>query len=581
MGREAVAHRLAAILSADAVGYSRLMAEDEAATIRTLTDYREEIAMLVRQHEGRVVDAPGDNVLAEFPSAIEAVRCAVELQGVLRGRNATLPRERRMEFRVGVHLGEVAVDGERLYGDGVNIAARLEAMGEPGGVFISGTVHEQVRHKLALDFADLGERQVKNFPDPIRVYRVREEQRAPPRAGRRQRNTRIALATAAVVLVAGLAVWWLRPPPAHDFTVEGFDDVPAVAVLRFCNLSGDPEQAYFADGLAEDLITRLSAKRLPVIARNSSFTFDGCAADVEQVGRELRARYVVEGSVRRAGERVRISAQLIDATTGHHVWAETYDRVLRDIFAVQDEITGVIVASAASELYSTETERTMRKEPRDLGAYDLVMRGGWHFNKLTPHDNAKARSLFERASERDPRYAFAFTGVALTHYWDILFQWSDAPERSVAELSRAARTSVSLDGEDPLGQVALAAAYGLTGQGDKVIAALERAIAKDPSMVPARVWLGMALAIRRRPDEGIAHLETAMRLSPRDRLMFAVFEGVALAHFAADRYQDAADCRSIPFSPRAGLSSAGSTRRGAPSRSSCGCSRTSPEPACR
>ena len=309
MTSKSLQRRLAAILCADAVGYSRLVAHDDEGTVRTLQAHRDALAGHVRQYGGRVVDDVGDNLLAEFPSVVDAVGCAVEAQRVLHKRNSELPDEARMPFRMGIHLGDVVVEGERIYGDGVNIAARLEGLAQPGGVCISGTVHEQVRSHFANLCEDLGEQSLKNIDHPIRTYRVRIEKSG----------------------VGDLA---------SPFTVPGFGGRPAIAVLAFDNLSGDVEQEYFADGIAEDLITRLSSVcDLPVISRNSSFSYKGRAVDVKHVSRELGVRYVVEGSVRKAGEQVRITAQLIDATTGHHVWAERYDRRLSDIFAVQDEIT--------------------------------------------------------------------------------------------------------------------------------------------------------------------------------------------------------------------------------------------------
>jgi TolB-like protein/Tfp pilus assembly protein PilF len=347
---------------------------------------------------------------------------------------------------------------------------------------------------------------------------------------------------------------WLpdKGPATQDFTVPGFGGAPAIAVLAFDNLSGDPEQEYFADGIAEDLITRLSSWReFPVIARNSSFTYKGQAVNVEQVGRELGARYVVEGSVRRAGGQVRISAQLIDATTGHHVWAEKYDRELEDIFAVQDEITESIVMSMRPELRRTEWERAVRRPPRDLRAYDLTQRGWWYIAKRTADDNLRARSLFEEAIEQDPFYAEAWSCLALTHGSDVLQQWTNSPARSISEQQRAARRSVSLDPQWAVGYVSLAVAYSWTGHRDEAVASAERAIELDPSMSGAYRILGFLIAAAGRPDDGIAKIETGMRLSPRDPQMWQSFQLSAVAHLLAARFAEAVDAaqRSLQYAP--------------------------------
>jgi adenylate cyclase len=519
MGAEHVEHKLAAILSADVVGYSRLMAEDEAATIRTLSDYREAVAMLVRQHRGRVVDSPGDNLLAEFPTARDAVRCGVEIQAVLEARNASLPSERRMDFRIGIHMGDVAVEGDRIYGDGVNIAARLEGLAEAGGVCISATVHEQVRNKLDVDYTDLGDQPVKNIPDLVHVYRIRLA------AGRK---------------LAGAAAG--ETATADRLTVSGFGGRPAIAVLPFDNMSGDAEQEYFVDGIAEDLITRLSAwRRFPVIARNSSFVYKGEAVDVKRVSQELGVRYVVEGSVRKAGDRIRITAQLIDATSGHHVWAERYDRRLDDIFALQDEITQAIVEGIEPSIRGYEPERAIQRDPQNLDAWDLAQRGLWHAQRMTREDNEQARQLFERAVELDPRSVGAFGGLALAHYLDVYLHWTDSIERSTSELVRSAEKAVAIDDKDPHAQIALATAYSLTGAQDKMLAAAERAVELNPSLATAYFYIGNFLALAGRSEEAIANLEKGMRLSPRDPALFGFLSGVAWAHFAAGRYEDAVD----------------------------------------
>jgi adenylate cyclase len=436
---------------------------------------------------------------------------------VIQVRNADLSPERRMEFRIGVHLGDVSVEGDRLYGDGVNIAARLEALAEPGGVCVSGTVYEQVEKKLNVELEDLGHQTLKNIARPVHVFGLR-------------------------FLLAGTqpAPTGERLPGGGELTVPGFGGRPAIAVLPFDNLSRDPDQEYFADGITEDLITRLSTSRVvPVIARNSSFVYKGRAVDVKQVSRELGARYVVEGSIRKAGDRVRISAQLIEATTGHHVWAERYDRELQDVFAVQDEITDAIVSSIAPQLLQSEQDRVARQNPENLDAWDCIHRAMWHYNKLTREDNVQAQSFAQRAAELDPQFAAAFSGLAFVHYFALMNQWTDNPARSIEELKAAARRSVALDNTDPLGQLTLGWAYMFEGQRDKAEAAFERALQLNPSMAGAYFILGVNLARWGRPDEAIEKLERAILLSPQDPAMHFYLYAVSLAHFVAERYEEA------------------------------------------
>ena len=381
--------KLAAILSADAVGYSRLMAADEAATVETLKSYRDIIVRLVVRRAGRVVNAPGDALLAEFPSAVEAVQAAIEIQQSVEGHNIELDADRRMQFRIGVNLGDVIEEADgTIYGDGVNIAARLEALAEGGGVCISSTVYDAVEGKLALGFDFLGEHQVKNIAKPIRVYRVRSESKPPsarPRAKRRM-QWQIAVPALALILLLGLAgawpyrdLWMPAPEGATEHTVLGARDGPAIAVLPFVNLSGDPQQEYFSDGLTEDLMTALSraSSDLRVLARNTTFQYKGKAVDVPKLGRELGVRYVLEGSVRRADDGLRIAAQLIDTQTGAHIWADRFDRKMADIFLVQDEIVSQIVAKIAGGygvIEITEGKSAAHKSPEEIRAYDLVLR---------------------------------------------------------------------------------------------------------------------------------------------------------------------------------------------------------------
>jgi TolB-like protein/class 3 adenylate cyclase len=534
--------RLAAILSADVAGYSRLMAEDEAGTIRTLTAHREAIASLVQQHHGRVVDSPGDNLLAEFPNALDTVQCAVETQRVLQIRNQSLTEPRRMLFRVGVHLGDITTEGGRVYGDGVNIAARLEGLAEPGGVCISGEIHGQVERKLDLGFEDLGEQSVKNIARPVRVYRVMLDSRiAEPEALPRVRSAVAALVVLVLVGLGSFALWqgWGEGDPSGG--------TPMIAVLRFCNLSGDPDQEYFSAGLAEDLITRLSGLRsIPVISRNSSFMFDGCAADMSHASQELGARYLVEGSVRKGGNRLRVSAQLIDATSGAHVWAKRYDRELQDVFGIQDEIVEGIVGEMYPELLQSERLRAARDLPRDPGAYDLTMRGWWHYWSggglpgISKEDNARARSFFERAIEVAPSYAPAWRGLARTHAADSILEWTDSPAESLAEEERAARGCIEADSRYAECYLALSAVHQKKGELDDHLAAVQRAVSLDPNNASAQGWMGVHLAYRDRPEEAREHLERAMRLDPLSPEKYWWLLGFAYVTFAAERYATSA-----------------------------------------
>jgi len=548
--------KLAAILSADAVGYSRLMAEDEAATIHTLTDYRAEIALLIEQRRGRVVDTPGDNVLAEFPTALDAVRCAVEIQGVLRARNASLPAERRMDFRIGVHMGDVAVEDGRVYGDGVNIAARLEALAEAGGICISAMVREQVRNKLDVGYVDLGDQTVKNIPDQVHVYRIQprsepeESARGSASRGKRRSRLRGALvAAAAVLLLLGVGLWasWPRPlgllidiagvsgPPIDP----PLPDKPSIAVLPFANMSGDPEQEYFSDGITEDLTTELARSPfLFVIARNSAFTYKGKRVKVEDVGRELGVRYVLEGSVRKAGDRVRITAQLIDATTGGHLWSERYDRDLSDIFALQSEIAEEILGAAGVEIGAAEAQRLARKPSESLTAVDAWWKAGYHLNRNTRDDNEKARRLFERAVELDPGFAGALGLLGNTYALEFASGWSsDATLLDRAE--ELARRAIALDDSHPGGHLTMAWVNLNRGNSAEAITAAERVIELAPNLEWAHAARGHALAQEGRFLEATGAVRRALRLNPR--APSALLLNVAAVNFLAGRREKAVE----------------------------------------
>jgi adenylate cyclase len=512
-----VVRRLTAVLSADAVGYTRLMAEDEVGTAKLMESLREAMSGLVRQHNGRVVDAVGDNLFAEFGSVVDVVACAVEIQRVLRGRNAEFPAHRRMPFRIGINLGDLIIKGDRVTGEGVNVAARLEGLAEPGGIVISGTVFDQVEGKLPLEFHDLGEQKLKNIPKPVRAFRVSgASMESAPSDGDE------------------------AFPSGVGLPIPGFGGRHAVAVLPLDNLSRDPEQEYFADGIAEDLITRLSASSyFPVIARNSTFVYKGKAVDVKQVGRELGVHYVVEGSVRKVENRVRINVQLIDATSGHHIWAERYDRELSAIFALQDEIVETIVGSLVPALSRADIRRAMRRAPENLDAWDCVQRALWHLFRYTKDDNVEARSWLRRAIELHPDYSSAFSLMAISHIFESIYRWSESPAQSSEDALRSAEKGFALDGEDPSALTALGFACSLTGRYQRAIAVLERALQLNPSSALAHWALGSALTPSGRPDEAIPMIEKAMRLSPHDPWMHEFLFNLGAAHFLAERYEEA------------------------------------------
>ncbi len=557
MESHSVERRLAAILSADVKGYSRLMGEDEVTTIRTLTEYRAVMATLIQQSRGRVVDSPGDNLLAEFASVVDAVRCAVEIQQELKRRNADLPASRRMEFRIGLNLGDVVVEGEKIYGDGVNIAARLEGLADGGGICISGIVYDQVENKLNflnLGYEYLGEQTVKNIAKPVPVYRVHLEPRAttPPTVGAAPRDRpRVSSPPPAAGVSRPFSFrLWPRDRPRVSFPPPGqpqgvasttsglpLPNKPSIAVLPFANLSGDPEQEYFSDGITEDLITDLSKlSGLFVISRNSVFLYKGRAVTPEQVSQELGVRYMLEGSVRKASNQVRISAQLIDTTTGYHLWADRYDRELQDIFAVQDEVTRKIVTALQVKLTEGEQKRPRRQPTNNLDAYEYFLRGLEYYWRRTREANAQARQMFERALALDPNFATAHAWLSRTCVVDWMFQWNEDPqilERASAQAQRAA----VLDDSLVVAHQTLAYVFLLRKQFDQAIVEAERAVTLDPNDADACVTLGEILSCAGRPQEAVGLVEKAMRLDPHYPASYLFALGQA--YYLTGRYEEA------------------------------------------
>ncbi len=507
---ERLPRKLAAVLYADVAGYSRLTGEDEDATHRRLSEGLDLISGIVARNRGRVVHYAGDAVLAMFSAVVDALTCATAIQEQLKARSAELPEERRLEFRIGVNLGDVIEDRGDIYGDGVNIAARLESLAEPGGICISGTVHDAIGDKLAVRYEFLGDQRVKNIEKPVRAYRVLAEAAAP--AG----------------VAAAAARQALELP-----------DKPSIAVLPFTNMSGDPEQEYFSDGIVEDIITDLSRiNGLFVIARNSTFAYKGQRFNVPEVCRELGVRYALEGGVRKAANRVRITAQLIDGTTGGHVWAERYDRDLDDIFAVQDEVTRDIVAALALKLTPVERERVQHRDTDNLEAYEYFLRGRDQALRDTPQANAQAREMLEKAIELDPNFSLAFSHLSRNHVLAFSNRWGEDPDRSLELAAQLGQRAVDLDGGNPHAHFAFSMAALWSKQNEAARVAVEKCLAIDPNSADGHGALGLILVYSGKPLEAIESLQTAMRLDPHYRDIFLHI--LALAYEQLEDYEQAA-----------------------------------------
>jgi len=520
--------KLAAIFSADVKGYSQLMADDEEATVRTINAYREVMTSLIKEHRGRVVDAKGDNVLAEFSSVVDAVRSAVEVQKELKERNSRLPEHRRMEFRIGINLGDVIEEEGTIYGDGVNVAARLEGLAEGGGVCISRTAFDQVKNKLKLGYEYLGEHAVKNIAEPVRVYKVLME---PEAAGKVigevrprkivQRYVAVAAAVAIIVILGALAYWHfhLRLSPIELASKEKMafplPDKPSIAVLPFVNMSGDPQQEFFCDGVSEDIITALySVPELFVIARNSSFTYKGKPVKVNQVAEELGVQYLLEGSVRESVGKVRITVQLIDALTGRHLWAETYDRKMEDIFALQDEITMKIITELRVKLRDTEDSRRSEPCTTNLKAYLKYLEAVKYASLGNKEDNLSAQRLAEEAIIIEPTYACAYSLLGGTHLLEVVFGSTTSPKRSIAKakenIDKAIVLNPSLSGPHSM----IAAIYRAVGQYDKAVEQAEKALTIDPSSIFSLRELATCLRFADRNEEAIPLYEKVIRHDP-------------------------------------------------------------------
>jgi adenylate cyclase len=500
-----VERRLTAILAADVAGYSRLVELDEEGT---LAQWKAHWSVLIEptiaEHRGRVVRIVGDGLLVEFASVIEALRCAVEIQRGMCERNADVPNDKRIEFRMGINFGELIIDGGDFWGDGVNIAARLEALAEPGGISVSGRVQEDAHGKLDISFEDTGEQQLKNIMRPVRVYRVR---------------------------FAGAAT---------SSPILSLPSKPSIAVLAFQNMTGDPEHEYFADGIAEDIITILSrSQSLFVIARNSSFSYKGRAVDVKLIARELGVRYVLEGSVRRGGHRVRVTAQLVDAVTGNQLWAERYDRDLVDIFAVQDEITAAVATAIEPTVAQVERHRAVRKPPESLDAWEAYQRGLWHKGRIGVADNEAAKSFFKRAIDLDPGFAPAHAELAIATLWGASLYVVTSFSEALHEALPVAQRALALDPLDAAGFVSMSMARLYQGDHEGMLAAARQALAISPNYATAYHVLGAGLLFSGRPREGLAAIREAARLDPYDPARTVRSYQIGVAHYYLREYEAA------------------------------------------
>jgi adenylate cyclase len=557
--------KLIAILCADVHGYSRLMGDDEEATFRSLASHRKTIDALIEQHHGRFVNSAGDSVLAEFASVVNAVHCGIEIQSALKKENAELAPERRMEFRIGINLGDVIVDGKQIYGDGVNVAARLESLADPGGICISQTVHDQIGNKLALNYEDLGEQSVKNIAKPVRVFRLREIGTPIPRKTQRVgarsylRGGAFSLAGLGIIAATIVLVQHLSLKPQHTSAsippqqsrqqlqplatvaqAPPLPSIPSIAVLPFTNLSRDPGQEYFSDGLTDALITSLS--QLPgvfVIARNSSFFYKGKAVTVPQVGRELGVRMILQGSVLKAGNRIRINAQLARTIDGANVWAYSFDRPLQDVFAVQDDVVGKIVATL-SEFFKLHNLKVplgsgIGQSTNNLEAYDDFLRASEYYFRFTSGGNAKARELDQKAIELDPNYADAYASLGWTYSWAVTNQWTKHPEDDMVRASTLAEKALALD-DSNLGALGLLSRTEWQERNfDQAIEYARRALALNPNYAYGYLFLGQALTAVGQPEKAIASLRKAIPLDPQGEDFYA--SEIGFAELCLGRYR--------------------------------------------
>ena len=530
MTNERVERRLAAVLAADVAGYSRLMGTDEEGTLARLKAVKRAfVDPAIASHRGRIVKTTGDGMLVEFASAVDAVRSSAQVQRGMAEQNAALPQDHRIEFRIGIHVGDIIIDDNDIFGDGVNIAARLEGIAEPGGICISDDAQRQVRGKVDIAFEDMGSQTLKNIAEPMRTWRVRIS------------------GEPASLIPTGSS---FKQPHAL-----ALPDKPSIAVLPFQNMSGDPQQEYFADGMVEDIITALSRfKSLFVIARNSSFSYKGKAVDIKQVGAELGVRYVLEGSVRSGGKRVRVAAQLIDAETGAHLWAERYDRDQADLFAVQDDITEAVAIAVEPAVAHIEQLRTVRKPLESLGAWEAYQRGLWHVGGVSAEDCKAAKDFFRRAIGLDPQFASAHAWLAVAIFYEAALHQTSSLVEALHELLPIAATALALDPLDPVAHYGMSNALFARGDMDEAVAEASQALLISPNFADAHHLLGAALLYSGRPREGLEAIRRSIRLDPCSTSMYTRLVNLSAAHYYLRDYEAAVEIdkellRSYPDHP--------------------------------
>jgi adenylate cyclase len=551
MAEEGFKRKLTAILSADVEGYSRLMGDDEEATVRTLTAYRDVLSTLIQQHNGKVLDSPGDNLLAEFVSVVDAVQCAVAVQKEIKARNDQLPENRRMQFRIGINLGDVIQEEDRIYGDGVNIAARLEGLAEPGGICISKTAFDHIESKLPYGYDFIGEQTVKNIAKPVGAYRVLMDPRVTV-SGKPVGQKPVVLrrmpilvgVVAVLVLAVAVGIWqfYARRPTEEPASLEKMafplPEKPSIVVLPFANMSGEQNQEYISDGITETLITSLS--KIPdlfVIARESSFYYKGKSVQIKQISEELGVRYVLEGSVQRSENRIRITAQLIDALKGHHLWAEKYDREFEDLFALQDDIALNVLRGLQVQLTVTDTGRGIGTN--NIEAYLKLLQGLNQIYHWDKDDMVYARQLFKEAIALEPEYADAYNLMGYTHLWDAFFGWSKSPKESLDLAEELAQKAIGLDNSLPGPHGLVSMLYLTQGQCDKALAKSEQIVANHPNASTQIHILGMALSCVGRPEEAISLYKKEIRLNPYPQNY--VIKNWGEAYFLAGRYEELID----------------------------------------